>query len=127
MKIAIVAGLLLCAGVLVAQGPKDIAGNWEGTSLCTVPNSPCHDEHVVYRITRDKGTENAYTIAADKIVNGQPDYMGDIHCTYDPPKGYLRCVKPGVWEFHVAGDTMTGTLKLDDGTLYRKVSVKRKP
>jgi len=37
----------------------------------------------------------------------------------------MRCVKPGIWEFSVAGEVMTTTLKLDDGTLYRKISVRR--
>lgn len=118
--------LFVVAFALQAQGPKEIAGNWEGESLCTVPNSPCHNEHVIYHISLDKGTTANYTIGADKIVNGKPDFMGDLHCTYDQPKGYLRCVKPGVWEFNIVGDAMTGTLKLDDGTLYRKVSLKKK-
>ncbi len=116
--------LLTCC--LFAQAPKDISGDWEGESLCTVANSPCHNEHVVYHISRDKDAATAYTIGADKIVNGQPDYMGDLHCTYDQPKGYLRCEKPGVWEFTIAADKMTGTLKLDDGTLYRKIAVATK-
>lgn len=123
---------LLCAvhvsllGSSFAQAPKDLSGNWEGESICTVASSPCHDEHVIYRISQDKDAPGKYTIGADKVVNGQPEYMGDLHCVYDQPKANLRCVKPGVWEFTIVGDTMTGTLKLDDGTLYRKISVKRK-
>ena len=118
----------LFAGTLSLQGqaPKDISGNWEGQSLCTVPSSPCHNEHVVYRISQDKGGAGHYTIGADKIVNGQQEFMGDLPCTYDPGKGYLRCLSPDVWEFKVNGDTMTGTLKLVDGTLYRKISVRKK-
>ena len=118
--------LLLFGAVAFAEAPKDLTGNWEGESICTVANSPCHNEHVIYRISKDKDGPGKYTIGADKIVNGQQEFMGDIHCTYDQPKANLRCVKPGVWEFTIAGDTMTGTLKLDDGTLYRKVSVKKK-
>lgn len=64
MKILLRFGLL-CGAFLFAQAPKDLSGNWEGESVCTVPNSPCHSE----------------------------------------------------------GDKMTGTLKLDDGTLYRNISV----
>jgi hypothetical protein len=118
--------LIACALSVFAQAPKDLSCNWEGESLCTVPNSPCHNEHVVYRISQDKDVPSKYTIAADKIVNGQPEYMGDLHCTCDQSKSNLRCVKPGVWDFTIAGDTMTGTLKLNDGTLYRKISVKKK-
>lgn len=111
---------------LFAQAPKDLSGNWEGESLCTVANSPCHNEHVIYRVSQEKLAPEHYTIAADKVVNGQQEWMGDIHCVYTPALGNLKCVKPGVWEFKVDGDTMTGTLHLDDGTLYRKISVKRK-
>jgi hypothetical protein len=109
-----------------SQAPKDLSGNWEGESLCTVPNSPCHNEHVIYHVSQDKGVPGHYTIAADKVVNGEQEWMGDLHCVYEQAKANLRCVKPGVWEFAVNGDVMTGTLKLDDGTLYRKVSVKKK-
>ncbi len=111
---------------LFAQGPKDLTGNWEGESLCTVPNSPCHNEHVIYRISQDKAAPGRYTIGADKVVNGQQEFMGDLHCKYDQAKSYLRCEKPDLWEFTIAGDKMTGTLKLDDGTLYRKIAVQRK-
>ena len=109
-----------------AQAPKDLSGNWEGESLCTVANSPCHSEHVVYRISLDKGSSDHYTIGGDKVVNGKQEWMGDLHCVYTQSEANLKCVKPGAWEFKVDGDTMTGTLKLDDGTLYRKISVKRK-
>jgi hypothetical protein len=123
------AGLLaaLVAGWSVSQvpAPVRIAGNWEGESVCTIPNSPCHDEHVVYRISQQKDAPGKYTISADKIVDGRPVNMGDLHCNYDQVKGNLRCEKPGVWEFSVIGEALTGTLKLDDGTLYRKVSLKR--
>ena len=124
MVIARIFALLVCGG-LASPTIGDVAGNWEGESICTVPGSPCHDEHVVYRISEQKEAPGKYTIAADKIVNGEPVAMGDLHCSFDPVKANLRCTTPGTWEFQVAGDAMTGTLKLDDGTLYRKISLRR--
>jgi hypothetical protein len=38
----------------VAVGAATVVGSWEGESKCTVTNSPCHDEHVVYRIGAEK-------------------------------------------------------------------------
>ncbi len=118
--------MLLLGCTMSARAPKDLSGDWEGESLCTVPNSPCHNEHVIYRISQDKDAPGHYTIGGDKVVNGEQQWMGDLHCVYEQAKANLRCVKPGVWEFIVAGDTMTGTLKLDDGTLYRRISVRKK-
>ena len=51
-----------------------IAGTWKGTSICQVKQSACHDENVVYHIS--KKSANVYTIQASKIVNGAEDDMG---------------------------------------------------
>jgi len=32
----------------------EILGAWEGESKCTLPDSPCHDEHVIYEISADR-------------------------------------------------------------------------
>lgn len=107
--------------------PKvSVAGTWEGSSLCTVPSSPCRDEHVVYRIKPEGDSPMKFAIDADKIVNGQEDFMGTIHCTYTAEKKELFCDTSGDWRFAVEGDAMTGTLHLKDGTLYRNISVHRK-
>src|SRR2546429_5200722 len=37
-----------------SRNHSDILGAWEGESKCTVPDSPCHDEHVIYEIAADK-------------------------------------------------------------------------
>jgi hypothetical protein len=58
-----------------------LTGDWTGTSLCTdLKAAPaCHDETVVYHITEPR--ENAVHIVADKIVDGKPEYMGDLDFT----------------------------------------------
>ncbi|HYK89615.1 MAG TPA: hypothetical protein VE398_12640 [Acidobacteriota bacterium] len=119
--------VLMIAGTTLSRSqiPTDVTGTWEGESLCTLPTSFCHNEHVVYRISPKKDASGKYTIAADKIVDGRPVYMGDLLFTYDPARGNLRCDSPGVWELSVAGDVMKGTLKLGDGTLYRRISLHR--
>ena len=73
-----------------------VAGAWEGTSLCTVPNSPCHDEHVVLHIKADLKDSSKFSIDADKIVNGEEEFMGTLSCVYTAAKSELYCDNPGI-------------------------------
>lgn len=107
-----------------------LTGSWEGESKCTVPDSPCHDEHVVYRIAADKKNPAQLSIDADKIVNGSPRFMGTIVCQYHADQATLSCTgntpKQDDWEFHVSGDTMTGTLTIGpEKQLYRRITVRK--
>jgi hypothetical protein len=122
---SLVATVLLALPTL-AQSKTPVAGTWEGSSLCTVANSPCHDEHVVYHITADSKDASKFSIDADKIVNGQPEFMGALSCIYTASKSELYCDTAGDWRFTITGVKMVGTLTLKDGTLYRKVDVSRK-
>jgi hypothetical protein len=103
-----------------------IAGDWTGESICTVKNSPCHDEHVIYHIS-EPDPNGKLKIDADKIVNGKPEFMGTIDCTFDKKASTLVCpMNNGLWEFSVSGTKMEGTLKLSDGTLFRRINVAKK-
>jgi hypothetical protein len=103
----------------------DLVGIWRGESVCTQRPSACHDEHVVYHVAKAEGAD-AVTIDAGKIVDGNEVDMGTLSCTLDRAKADLRCPIPkGVFEFHIAGDDMAGTLRLTDGTLFRRIAVKR--
>ena len=124
---------LLC-GLTVAfvrrpAEPAAAPGMWEGESKCTVPDSPCHDEHVLYRVVADKQDPNRVLIEAYKIVKGQQQFMGTIECRR-PSVTSLTCSantqRKNVWEFQINGDTMSGSLTVDESkTLYRKISVRR--
>lgn len=117
-----VAVMASCA-VCVAQSAFDVLGTWEGESICTVRPSACYDERVIYRITQDE--QKKISLSADKIVNGERQNMGALECTYDGKT--LSCpFAKGVWAFDVSGSKMSGTLKLTDGMLFRKVDVKKK-
>ena len=122
--------LPLIALLILLQAPQfsasSVAGTWEGSSLCTVPDSPCHNEHVVYHIKPDAKEPTRFVIDADKVVDGKEDFMGALQCTFTAEKSELYCDTAGDWRFTVKGNSMTGTLNLKDGTLYRKVSVKKK-
>ena len=119
------AALLFLLQATQSAAPS-VAGTWEGSSLCTVPNSPCHDEHVVYHIKPAPKGPARFLIDADKVIDGKEEFMGTIECTFTAEKGELYCDTSGDWRFSVKEDTMTGTLNLKNGTLYRKISVKKK-
>lgn len=121
MKIAAVpvVTFLLCCTVLAIG----VAGTWRGESVCMVKNSPCHDEQVVYHAT-EPDAAGKFKIQADKIVNGKPEDMGTLDCTFDSKASKITCpIARGVFEFTIEGSKMTGTLKLPDGTLFRKISL----
>jgi hypothetical protein len=124
--------LLTASTLSVASATPDadaVIGTWEGESKCTVPDSPCRDEHVVYTIKPDQNG-GGFAMQADKVVNGERLNMGTLACRYDPPGKRLTCViegaKPADWEFVISGDAMTGTLTLrNERQLYRRVHAQR--
>ena len=108
-----------------AQDESQLAGNWRGESICQLKNSACHDEQVVYHITRSK-EPGVVTVSADKIVDGKSIAMGTGDYTYDRKNGTLLNETAGrVWKFTVQGKKMEGTLTLADKTVYRRVSLKQ--
>src|SRR5215475_8006155 len=77
---------LVCNGLYGQSGTQHIdsllIGIWKGNSLCQVKNSPCHDENVVYHISKSKGVDTFY-IDACKLVNGAEQSMGILPFTYN--------------------------------------------
>jgi stress response protein SCP2 len=105
---------------------QSFEGIWKGTSLCQVKNSPCHDEIVVYHISKDS-TGKSYNMVANKIVNGKEEYMGTIPFTYDDKQKVFVSIdsaRNATWEFKVTGSAMKGTL-MYKGDLYRIIDVKK--
>jgi hypothetical protein len=111
-----------------AQAPASTpnpVGVWRGTSLCRVHPSPCHDEVVVYRITRVNASDSL-SIDARKIVNGQEENMGVIACRSGASGAQLTCAMPnGVWRFTIRGDSLVGDLRLPDNRKFRDISAVR--
>ena len=125
--------LFLSIGFSVAESQTvSLAGDWIGESICFGNNSSCHDEKVVYHISIDPTDATKVKIAADKIVDGKPEFMGDIFLKYDAAKqtltGDLQSPRyRGVWEFTVKGNTIEGSLViLPDKTIGRRIRVTRK-
>jgi hypothetical protein len=106
-----------------------LLGDWEGESICTGNNPACHDEHVVYHISKSPDGPDKVILAADKIIDGKPDPMYVLDFKYDAEKGTLtgefsNSRYHGVWEYAVKGNTMEGTLTLLPGkTIGRRIKV----
>jgi hypothetical protein len=119
--------LVSCAATRsVAASDKVVLGSWEGDSKCTVADSPCQDEHVLYQITEDKRNAFQLNLDAYKVVEGNPEFIGTLACSFEPKAGVLSCTSSSRekddWEFHVMGKAMSGRLMIDDGkTLYRRI------
>ena len=123
---------VVCAMVLsLSASDKAVLGSWEGDSKCMVPDSPCHDEHVLYQVAEDKKDPFQLNMDGYKIVDGAPEFMGTLTCHFEAKTGALSCTSSTKdkddWEFHVMGDAMSGRLMIEGKTLYRRISLHRVP
>ena len=111
-----------------ATAKDNITGTWKGTSLCQVKSSPCHDENVVYHISK-AGNDKNYSIQANKIINGAEDDMGTLAASYDETQQTLTVRmndnRNSVWLFKIDGKQMHGTLTEDGKILYRLIELKK--
>lgn len=121
--------MILTALMLVAAAGDPIAGTWEGTSLCQVKPSPCHDEQVIYRVTRTGPAH--YKLDAYKVVGGKELFMGAIDLTFDPARNELHGAIVGnrgssEVRLTLKSKHLDGRLTLSDGTLYRLIEVDKR-
>ena len=96
-----------------------LIGTWKGTSICQIKNSPCHDETVVYHISKYTGVDTFY-INASKIINDVEEEMGILPFIYNRKTNQLTSTAYGIWTFNVQGAKLEGTLSVH-GDLYRKI------
>lgn len=118
--------LFTCSLHLSAQQPDAILpGAWKGTSICQVKNSPCHDEVVVYHISKGKKS-GEYTVLANKIVNGIEEEMGTIQFMFDEKQSELTGSfrTDDTWKFKLSGNKLDGTLYVK-GVLYRIINLQK--
>ncbi|MCU1286845.1 MAG: hypothetical protein JWO13_3195 [Acidobacteriales bacterium] len=104
-----------------------LAKTWKGESICFADFKPqCHDEVVVYHVTQSSDKPSTLSIQADKIVNGQPEDMGTLDCTFDNSKSTVTCAIPrGVFRFTVRSNKMDGGLWAPDGKQIRRINLTR--
>lgn len=103
---------------------SSVTGIWKGTSICQVKNSPCHDENVIYYISKGKSADT-FSIKATKLVNGVEDDMGTLECKFERKTNQLICVNDkAIWTFNVRGRSIDGTLFVQ-GKLFRIVKLSK--
>jgi hypothetical protein len=103
---------------------QSFAGVWKGESLCQDKNSSCHDEKVVYHISKGNSA-NSYQVDAGKIIDGKEIDMGTLNFVYDPTEKILFLADSANqvrWEFKLTGKEMHGTL-ISHGQLFRIVNL----
>lgn len=123
--------MIAVAILLAAASPDPVAGTWEGTSLCQIKPSPCHDEHVIYRFTKTGARQ--YRLDAYKVVDGQEQFMGPIDFSLDA-SGHLlagsnkdRAGTVHPWLFtvrgtHISGKALTGP----NGQVFRMIEIDKR-
>lgn len=129
-----ITGLLIASlsAVSAAQTPSqhsamNAVGVWRGNSVCLVQPSACHDEIVVYRITRAKAADSL-SLDARKIVGGDEQEMGVLNCRFTSTNALITCAIPrGTWQFRLRGDSLVGELRLPNNTKFRDVRAARVP
>jgi hypothetical protein len=119
-----------------AYDMSSLFGDWTGESKCVGNNPYCHNEVVVYHISRSKSDAAKVNISADKIVNGTPESMGDLDFTYDSQKQkqtltaeftISRTGGKGVWVYQINGNHMDGTLTTyPENEIGRRAKVDKK-
>ena len=118
--------ILLSPAVATCQTKSDLSGIWKGTSLCQVKNSPCHDENVVYYISK-LDSLNRCRIVMNKIVDKKEQQMGAMNFEYDAAAQTLTS-KDGIheteWKFTIKGSQIDGTLHYKSN-LYRIINIKK--
>ena len=81
-----------------AKAANPFVGTWKGTSICQVKNSPCHDETVIYYISKANGTDSL-NVMANKIVKGVEEEMGILPFVYNANSNELTSSAYGTWNF----------------------------
>ena len=121
--------MIALLALLIAAPADPLVGTWEGTSLCQVKPSPCHDEYAVYRVARSG--PRRYRFEGYKLVAGEEQFMGTLDLIEG--KGTLTgsnvdrsgAVRP--WIFLLKGTHLSGrALTSVNGRTFRLIELDRR-
>ncbi len=120
------AGMGMFSAPLVSSEASGVAGTWRGKSLCVTDAPACHNESVGYYIKDIPDQPDLVLIQADKIVDGKAITMGTGQWHYDRARHTLEWrTARQVWLLKVTGNRIEGTLRLADGTVFRKMMLQK--
>jgi hypothetical protein len=97
-----------------------VEGVWRGHSVYEDKNSACHDEVNVYRFVAVAGKANTFIVTASKVVDGKEIVMGSGEWKYDEKTRTVECQSPAI-RLLLEGKKMEGALRIEDGTVYRRI------
>ncbi len=118
--------LLLTASSPLAAQKAGLIGVWSGESICVQQGTACNNEQVVYHVDAMPDHPDQVQIRADKIVNGEVLTMGTSAWHVDADHRTVEWKTPRqVWLLSFSGIHMEGTLTLSNGTVVRKVSLRK--
>src|SRR5436305_9002535 len=114
----------VCAQTALPPADSSVIGIWKGRSICQIKSCPCHDEVVIYHISKGK-EQDQFSIRANKLVQGREEDMGVIVCTWNRNNNQLISAdQKTVWTFILKGRSMDGTLMVS-GALYRMIKLSK--
>ena len=124
VSVVIVCSLFCCQAFAQKITIDSVVGVWKGTSLCQIKNSPCHDEIVVYHITKGN-TPDSCSVQANKIVNGVEEDMGIVLFKLDKANDELISLSyNSKWVFKLKNGKLEGTL-IHDNSLFRIIQLSK--
>ena len=83
---------------------------------------------MVYRFAMLPEKPGFVSASANKIVDGKSVNMGTLEFRYIDYQQALVCeYSQGVWRLTVNGGKMDGTLTRTDGTVFRRVTLRKEP
>jgi hypothetical protein len=120
----IVCNFICCQSQAQKTTIDSLVGVWKGTSLCQVKNSPCHDEIVVYHISKGN-TPDSCSVQANKIVNGVEEDMGILLFKIDKANDELISLSyNSKWAFKLKNGKLEGTL-IHNNNLFRIIQLSK--
>jgi hypothetical protein len=131
MKTVCVWVLAIASGLPVAwgQSPENVRallGDWKGDSICTMAESSCHNEKVVWHVARVPDKPGWISIRGDRLDNGKPVSMGTLEFKWEPESQTITCEIPqGIWRLTLSGSRLEGTLIRPDKAVFRRVFLQR--
>jgi hypothetical protein len=110
-----------------------LIGEWRGTSICTDrEHAPaCKDETTRYVVAAKPDAKDTYHMAADKLVAGSWQSMGEFDLVYsakDATWTYdfkTRDGRPNRWWFRLSEGDLDGGITDGEGHRLRDVDAKR--
>jgi hypothetical protein len=114
--------------LLTAASPDPLVRTWEGTSLCQVKPSPCHDEHAIYVVSLERPLH--YKTDGYKIVAGQRDFMGtfDVRLAgFELERSVVSAGRShGTFHLTLKGSHFSGQMNQTDGRLFRLIELDKR-